>query len=44
MLIGDMYISRLLINVKQVQEDKLRDRKEFTNKKRAKTSGSESRQ
>lgn len=36
MLIGDMDISRLMLDVKQVEEDKLRDRKEFKSK-RAKT-------
>ncbi|KAG5632116.1 hypothetical protein H5410_003833 [Solanum commersonii] len=37
MLIGDMDISRLMNHVQQVEEHKLRDRKEFWNKK-AKTS------
>ncbi|KAH0661922.1 hypothetical protein KY284_026853 [Solanum tuberosum] len=40
MLIGEMDIARLMIHVQQVEEDKLRDRKEFKNK-RAKTSGNE---
>ncbi|KAG5595356.1 hypothetical protein H5410_036588 [Solanum commersonii] len=40
MLIGDMDIARLIIHVQQVEEDKLRDREEFKNK-RAKTSGNE---
>ncbi|KAH0677011.1 hypothetical protein KY285_024812 [Solanum tuberosum] len=42
MLIGDMDIVRLMIHVQRVEEDKLRDREEFRNKK-AKTSGNESR-
>ncbi|XP_049359236.1 uncharacterized protein LOC125823921 [Solanum verrucosum] len=33
MLIGDMDISRMMIQVQQVEEDKLRDREEFRNKK-----------
>jgi len=41
MLIGDMDIARIMIHVQQVEEDKLRDRVEFKNK-RAKTSGNES--
>uniref|UniRef100_M1DMG3 Gag-pol polyprotein n=1 Tax=Solanum tuberosum TaxID=4113 RepID=M1DMG3_SOLTU len=41
MLIGDMDIARLRIHVQQVEEDKLRDREEFKNK-RSKTSGNES--
>ncbi|XP_049372700.1 uncharacterized protein LOC125837660 [Solanum verrucosum] len=40
MLIGDMDIARLMIHAQQVEEDKLRDREEFRNKK-AKTSGNE---
>ncbi|XP_049382784.1 uncharacterized protein LOC125847135 [Solanum stenotomum] len=43
MLIGDMDLARLMIHVQQVEEDKLKDRKEFNNK-RAKTSGNEFRQ
>ncbi|KAK4729518.1 hypothetical protein R3W88_022506 [Solanum pinnatisectum] len=39
-LIGDMDIARLMIHVQQAEEDKLRDREEFRNKK-AKT-GNES--
>ncbi|XP_049391462.1 uncharacterized protein LOC125855816 [Solanum stenotomum] len=42
MLIGDMYISRLMVYVQQVEKEKLRDREEFRSK-RAKT-GNESRQ
>uniref|UniRef100_M1DWL7 Gag-pol protein n=1 Tax=Solanum tuberosum TaxID=4113 RepID=M1DWL7_SOLTU len=38
MLIGDMDIARLIIYVQQVEEDKLRDKEKFKNK-RAKTSG-----
>lgn len=41
MLISDMGIARSMIHVQRVEEDKLRDRKEFKNK-RAKTSGNES--
>ncbi|WMV13864.1 hypothetical protein MTR67_007249 [Solanum verrucosum] len=41
MLVGDMGIARLMIHVQQVEEDKLRDREGFENK-RAKTSGNES--
>ncbi|KAG5581506.1 hypothetical protein H5410_052133 [Solanum commersonii] len=40
MLIGDMDKARLMIQVEQVEEDKLRDSKEFKNK-RAKTSVNE---
>lgn len=40
-LIGYMNIERLMIHVQQVDEDKLRDKKEFQNKK-AKTTGNES--
>lgn len=40
MLIGDIVISRLMVYVQQVEEEKLRDREEFKNK-RAKT-GNES--
>ncbi|WMV29272.1 hypothetical protein MTR67_022657 [Solanum verrucosum] len=43
MLIGYMGIARLMIHVQQVDEDQLRDKEEFKNK-RAKTSGNESRQ
>ncbi|KAH0683182.1 hypothetical protein KY290_021771 [Solanum tuberosum] len=43
MLIGDIEQTRLMIHVQQVEEDKLRDREEFNNKK-AKTSGNEFRQ
>ncbi|WMV32441.1 hypothetical protein MTR67_025826 [Solanum verrucosum] len=41
MLIGEMDIERLMIHVYQVDEDKLKDREEFRNK-RAKTTGNES--
>ncbi|WMV09084.1 hypothetical protein MTR67_002469 [Solanum verrucosum] len=37
MLIGDMGIAKLMIHVQQLEEDKLRDREQFKNK-RAKTS------
>ena len=40
MLIGDMEISRLMVYVQQAEEEKLRDKEEFKNK-RAKT-GNES--
>uniref|UniRef100_M1D7Z8 Gag-pol polyprotein n=1 Tax=Solanum tuberosum TaxID=4113 RepID=M1D7Z8_SOLTU len=43
MLINDMGIARLMIHVQQVEEDHLKDREEFKNK-RAKTSGNESEQ
>ena len=32
MIIEDMYIPRLMAYVQQVEEQKLRDREEFTNK------------
>uniref|UniRef100_M1DKA8 Gag-pol protein n=1 Tax=Solanum tuberosum TaxID=4113 RepID=M1DKA8_SOLTU len=41
MLIDDMGIARLMIHVQQVEEDKIRDKEEFKNK-RVKTSGNES--
>jgi len=41
MLIGDMDIERLMFCVQQIEEEKLRDREEFKNKK-AKTSWNES--
>ncbi|XP_049368436.1 uncharacterized protein LOC125833339 [Solanum verrucosum] len=41
MLVGDMDIARLTIHLQQVEEDKLRDREEFRNKK-AKTTRNES--
>ncbi|WMV07607.1 hypothetical protein MTR67_000992 [Solanum verrucosum] len=41
MLIGYMGIARLIIHVKQVEKDQLKDREKFKNK-RAKTSGNES--
>ena len=40
MLIGNMDISRLIIHVQQVEEDKLKDIEEFSNK-RAKTTNNE---
>ena len=43
MLVGDMDKARLMIHVQRVEEEKLRDREEFKNK-RAKTSGNELRQ
>uniref|UniRef100_M1D8G3 Gag-pol polyprotein n=1 Tax=Solanum tuberosum TaxID=4113 RepID=M1D8G3_SOLTU len=43
MLIGYMGIARLIIQVQQFEEDKLKDREEFKNKT-AKTSGNKSRQ
>ena len=42
-LIGDIDITRLMIHVQQVEEDKLKDREEFRNKK-AKIAGNEYRQ
>lgn len=41
MLIGDMYIARLMIHVQRVEEDKLRDIEEFRNRK-VDTSGNKS--
>uniref|UniRef100_M1BG80 Gag-pol protein n=1 Tax=Solanum tuberosum TaxID=4113 RepID=M1BG80_SOLTU len=41
MLIGYMGIARLMIHVQQVEEDQLKDREEFKNK-RVKTLGNES--
>ncbi|XP_049399660.1 uncharacterized protein LOC125863665 [Solanum stenotomum] len=43
MLIGDIDLARFMIHVQQVEEDKLKDKEEFKNK-RAKTSGDEFRQ
>ncbi|XP_049399914.1 uncharacterized protein LOC125864005 [Solanum stenotomum] len=43
MLIEDMYIERLMVYVQQVEEEKLRDREEFRNKK-AKTENESGRQ
>ncbi|KAH0662286.1 hypothetical protein KY284_027217 [Solanum tuberosum] len=43
MLIGYMSIARLMIHVQRFEEDKLKDKEEFKNKK-AKTSGNESEQ
>ena len=40
MLIRNMDLVRLMIHVQQVEEDKLKDREEFKNK-RVKTSGNE---
>lgn len=37
MLIGNIYITRLMILGKHIKEDKLRDRKDFHNKKDKKT-------
>ncbi|WMV20165.1 hypothetical protein MTR67_013550 [Solanum verrucosum] len=39
-LIGDMGTARLMIHVQQVEEDKLKDKKEYKNKM-SKTSGNE---
>ena len=33
MLIGDMVIRRLMIHVQQVEEDQLKDKEDFKNKK-----------
>ena len=40
MLIGYMYIARIMIHVQKVEDDKLKDREGLKNK-RAKTSGNE---
>ncbi|KAH0652537.1 hypothetical protein KY289_030215 [Solanum tuberosum] len=40
MLIGDLDLARVMIHIQQVEDDNLKDRKEFKNK-RAKTSGNE---
>ena len=43
MLIGDMDISKSMVYVQQVEEEKLRDREKYTNKK-AKTGNESSQQ